>query len=325
MVIIMLNDKLIIETAELIGEYINHPPLEKSIYLSTERRNVYLKNEGLQYTKSFKMRGAFSKILRLTKEEKKRGIVAISSGNHGVAVSYVCKILNIENVLIFIPKNTPNSKIERIKYFGAKLIIDGDTYDDAHSIGMNYVKKHNMIFVDAYYDDPYIYAGQGTIGLEILNENKNINSILVPIGGGGLITGIATIIKSINPNIKIIGVQTKACPAMKAALNDNTHYIEYPSDDSICDALIGGVGKLAFEKASTLIDDILIVKETTIRKATNHMITKEKYISEPSSCVVIAALMDYDDYDFGKNVVTVMSGSNINENLMLDILNEYSK
>lgn len=318
----MFTSDLIIETSDLIKSYINTPKLDKSIYLSTNQLDVYFKNEGLQHTKSFKLRGALSKLLRLTEDEKKKGVVAISSGNHGIAVSYACQLLKIKNVIIFVPKNTPTSKIEKIEYYGAKLIIDGDTYDEAHRIGMLYVDSHQMTYVDAYDKDPYIYAGQGTIGLEILKEIPTIDSILVPIGGGGLITGIGTIAKAINSNIKIIGVQTEACPAMKASIDENILYTEYKSKSSVCEALIGGIGHLAFEKSKTIIDDVLIVKEDTVKKAVKHMIIKEKIIAEPSSCTVIAALMDYPEYDFGSKTVLVLSGSNIDEKLMMKILED---
>lgn len=316
----MLNSALIIETAKLIKPYINSTILDKSIYLSNDNLNVYFKNEGLQHSKSFKLRGAFSKLLKLTDLEKSNGVVAISSGNHGIAVSYASKILGIKNVLIFVPKNTPKSKTEKIEYYGAKIIIDGDTYDDTHKIGLKYVNTHNMTYIDSYDYDPLIYAGQGTIGLEILNELPNIDSILIPIGGGGLITGIGVIIKAINPNIKIIGVQTEACPAMKESMKDNTLYSKFPSSPSMCEALIGGIGHLAYEKSKEVIDDILIVKESTILKAIKHMILKEKIIAEPSSCTVIAALMDYPNYNFGKSVVALLSGSNIDNKLLEKII-----
>ncbi len=316
----MLTSDLIIETEKLIKPYINSPKLDRSIYLSTKTRDVYFKNEGLQHTKSFKLRGALSKLLRLTEDEKSRGVVAVSSGNHGIAVSYACQMLGIDKVLIFVPKNTPRAKTEKIVYYGAELIIDGDTYDEAHRIGMSFVDKHQMVYIDAYDKDPLIYAGQGTVGLEILEQMPLMDSILIPIGGGGLITGIGTIAKAINPNIKIIGVQTEACPAMKVSLDENILYLNFPSEPSICEALIGGIGHLAFERAESLIDDILIVKESTIKEAVKQMILKEKIIAEPSSCTVIAALMDYPEYDFGSSVTALLSGSNIDEQLMKELL-----
>lgn len=315
----MLELTLVKESKNLIQPYIFQTPLDQSIYLSDENKKIYFKNEGLQHTKSFKLRGAFSKLLRLSEEEKSKGVIAVSSGNHGIAVSYACQVLGIDKVLIFVPENTPESKTSKIKLYGGEIIIEGKTYDDAHKIGMAYVQNHNMTYIDGYDKDPLIYAGQGTAGLEILEKKPSISSILVPIGGGGLITGIAVAAKAIKPNIKIIGVQTEACPAMKASIEDQKLYSEYPSDPSVCEALIGGIGQLAYQHKS-LIDDILIVKETTIKKAIGHMIKKEKLIVEPSSCTVVAALMDYPDYDFGKNVALLLSGSNIDTDLMMQVL-----
>jgi len=316
----MLDLKLILETKKLIDPYVYETPLDHSIYLSTDKRNIYFKNEGLQHSKSFKLRGAFSKLLRLTEAEKQNGVVAVSSGNHGIAVSYACKVLGIENVLIFVPKNTPTSKTEKIEHYGAKLIIEGDTYDEAHRIGMSYVNEHQMTYVDAYDKDPLIYAGQGTAGLEIMMKQPTIDTILVPVGGGGLITGIGTAAKAINPDVRIIGIQTEACPAMKASMEEKILYAEYPSDPSLCEALIGGIGELAFERSQDIIDDILLVKEETIKKVIKHMIIKEKLIIEASSCTVIAALIDHPEYDFGKETALLLSGSNIDTDLMIQLL-----
>ncbi len=316
----MLDLRLIIESKKLIHPYIYETPLSISNTLSSKNRTIYFKNEGLQATRSFKMRGAFSKMLRLTEEEKAKGVVAVSSGNHGVAVSYAAKMLGIEKTLIFVPDNTPESKINTIKYYGAELIIQGKSYDDAHTIGMKYVNDHQMTFIDAYDKDPLIYAGQGTAGYEIIIQNPNINTILVPIGGGGLISGIATAAKAVNPDIKIIGVQTEACPAMKASMDEKHFYPEYPSETSVCEALIGGVGELAYNLSGQLIDEILIVKEKTIKEALKHMILEERTIIEASSCVVVAALMDYPNYDFGKEVALLLSGNNIDVNLMKEVI-----
>ncbi|MBN2795814.1 MAG: pyridoxal-phosphate dependent enzyme [Clostridia bacterium] len=315
----MLSTKLIQETYDLIKSYIYCPPLQESIFLSNEKRKIYFKNEGLQYTKSFKLRGALSKILRLSEEEKKNGIVAISSGNHGIAVSYIAQKLKIENTLIYVPETTPHSKTEKIEHFGAKLIRAGKNYDEAHAIGMSYIKKNNLSFIDSYDADPLVYAGQGTIAIELLRDNPNIDCVLIPIGGGGLITGIATYLKDKNPNIKIIGVQTEACPAMDACIKENHHYDTYPSDESLCEALVGGIGSLAYENRH-LIHDVLIVKESTIRKAIKHMVVQEKIIAEPSSCVTVAALMDYPEYNFGREVALIISGNNIDEELILQTL-----
>jgi len=316
----MLNLKLIMDTQRIINPYILKTPLNISHTIDPDKK-IYLKNEGLQVTKSFKMRGALSKMLRLSEAQKAKGVIAVSSGNHGVAVSYVAQLLDIKNITIIVPKNTPSSKTDTIEFYGAKLIVAGNDYDEAHAIGMNYVKDHQMTYIDAYDLDPLIYAGQGTIGLEILSQLPNVTSIVIPIGGGGLITGIASAVKAINPKIKIIGVQTEACPAMKASLDEKICYTEYPSETSVCEALIGGIGRLAYEKLPSLVDDILLVKEEWILKALNHMLIKERTIIEASSAVVVAAIQNHTSYDFGENPLLVISGSNIDTELMKEVLN----
>lgn len=315
----MLDLKLIMDTKRILSPYILETPLNISNSLS-HNKQVYFKNEGLQMTRSFKMRGAFSKMLRLTDEEKEKGVIAVSSGNHGLAVAYAAQVLNIKNATVIVPKNTPKSKTDAIKFYGAHLILDGDNYDQAHAIGMDYVNKHQMTYIDAYDTDPLIYAGQGTIGLEIMMQLPYASSILVPIGGGGLITGIATAAKQINPNVKIIGVQTAACPAMKASLENKTCYTEYPTQTSVCEALVGGIGRLAFKKLPSLIDDILIVEEDWILMALKHMLLQERTIIEASSATVVAALQNYPSYDFGDQVVLVISGNNIDTQVMKEVL-----
>jgi threonine dehydratase len=312
----------VIKANNRISDMIQKTPLEKSIYLSDEKTKIYFKLESLQSVKSFKIRGALSKMTTLTEEEKKSGVVAISSGNHGVAVSYAATTLGIEKVEIIVPKNTPKSKVEKIKYFGGKVILAGDNYDEAHIFGNEYIEENNMILIDSYYEDELIYAGQGTVGLEILRQNPEIDTILVPIGGGGMISGIGFVAKSINPDVKIIGVQTEACPAMKKAMEENIFYETYPTEPSICEALVGGIGKLAFEMSHKYIDEVVLVSEKNIRRAVSHMIKKEKFIVEPSSAITVGALYENPNRNWGKNVVLVMSGGNIDENLMIEILNE---
>jgi threonine dehydratase len=319
----MFNYNDVKETHKKIEKYIYKTPLEKSIYLSDENTNYFLKLECLQTVKSFKIRGALSKMISLTEEEKKRGVVAISSGNHGVAVSYAASLLNIESAEIIVPENTPGSKIDKIKYYGGNIKIVGKSFDDAYEYGKEYIKENKKTFIDAYYDDPYIYSGQGTVALEILEQNPEIDTIVVPIGGGGLITGISVAARKINPDIRIIGVQTAACPAMIKSIEEKVFYEAYPAEESVCDALIGGVGRLAYDMADECIDDIIEISEENIKGATSHMIKKEKFIAEPSSCTSIAAVINEKERIGGKNVALVISGGNINEELMVEILNKY--
>ncbi|MBP2024706.1 threonine ammonia-lyase [Peptoniphilus stercorisuis] len=318
-----LNLKMIEDARERIKNYIVNTPLIKSTYLTNNDKNVYYKLENTQEVRAFKIRGALNKMLSLSPSEKEIGVATISSGNHGISVALGAQLLGIKNALIIVPKNTSKAKLNKIKYFGGSIVLLGNNYDEAHLLGMEYIKDKNLTFIDSYFDDEIVYAGQGTIALEILEKNKNIDTILAPIGGGGLISGIAIAAKSLNKNIKVYGVQTEACPAMKASLDDNICYEKYDTKESICESLVGGVGPLSFEICKDYIDDILIVSEEEIKSATAFMGLQELIIVEPSSATVVAAYEKYKDQLFGKNTALVISGGNPHAKLILDIFNEY--
>ncbi|SCU34400.1 threonine dehydratase [Mammaliicoccus lentus] len=169
----------------------------------------------------------------------------------------------------------------------------------------------------------HIYGGQGTIGIEILEQNPDIDTIVVPIGGGGLITGIAVAAKHIKPDIKIIGVQTEACPAMIKSYQHNTFYEEYPNTDTLCDPLIGGIGKLSYKLAKDYVDEFLIVSENGIAKAVSFMAKQEKFIAEAGSCTTIAAVNEYPEKISGKNIALVISGGNIDGEILTNILRNH--
>lgn len=312
----------VLDAYERIKPYIYRTPLEESLYLGKDGRRYFFKLECAQTVKSFKLRGALSKMTTLTEEERRRGVATISSGNHGASVSYAAQLLGIENAVVIVPETTPKAKVDKIRFYGAQAMLLGQNYDEAHRLGMAYIEEHGMTYIDAYYDDPKIYGGQGTIALEILEQNPQIDTIVVPIGGGGLSTGIAVYAKSVRPDIRVVGVQTEVCPAMIRAFADDVFYEEYPvTGDTVCDALVGGVGKLAFEILRDYIDDIIEVKEASIRKAVKYMIKEEKYIVEGASAATVAAVMDNRDRVGGQNVALVMSGGNIDGDLMVQLLN----
>lgn len=317
----MIQFKEIIDSRNRIKEYIYTTPLEKSIYLSDDGTNIYLKLENQQKMKCAKVRGAFSKITDLDSEEVAKGIVAISSGNHGAAVSYASSLLGIENATVYVPKTTPKSKTEKIEYYGADVVKVGENYDEAHEIGGELIKSSGSIFIDPC-SDPTVIAGQGTIAMEILEQQPSIDTILVPIGGGGIITGISIAAKHINPDIKIIGVQTAACPAMVASLQDEQFYEMYPTEDSICDALVGGVGDIPYKMAKQCIDDIIVVEEEDIADAIKFLLLKEKVVAEPAGAVGVAAVRKNMELFKGKNVAIVITGGNIDEELLLGIINQ---
>lgn len=313
----------VFEARERIRDYVYKTPLEESMYLGADGRRYFFKLENMQTVKSFKIRGAVSKMTTLTDEEKERGVATVSSGNHGASVSYAAKLLGIKNAVVIVPKCTPKSKIDKIRFYGADVLLMGENYDEAHAQGMEYIREHGMVYIDAYYDDYKIYGGQGTIALEILEQNPEIDTIVVPIGGGGLSTGIAVAAKAVKPDIRIIGVQTEACPAMIRSYEDKRCYEEYPiTGDTVCDALVGGVGALAYEMQKDYIDEFIVVREAAVRKAIRFMITEEKYIAEGGSCTTVAAVMDYPELVGGKNIALVISGGNIDKELMIKLLNE---
>lgn len=313
------------EAYERIRPYVYETPLEHSMYLSEENSDVYFKMESLQSTKSFKIRGCLNKMLSLSEEEKQQGVVTVSSGNHGICVAYGAQLLGIEKAVIIVPETTPQSKVDKIKYFGGQVLFMGQNYDGAHIEGMKYVEAHSMTFIDSYYDDPVVYAGQGTMAIEILQQNPQIDTILTPIGGGGMLTGVAVAAKAINPAIRVIGVHTAACPALIKSYQENVFYEECESEASMCDALVGGIGKLCYEMAKDFVDDLVEVQEETIGKALVHMANKEKFIVEPASAVCVAAMMEHRQRIGGHHIALVMSGGNVNEKLMLRLLNQYAE
>ncbi|TLG72886.1 threonine ammonia-lyase [Culicoidibacter larvae] len=311
------------EAYDRIHPYLPTTPLIESYYLGNEQQRYFFKLESLQKVKSFKVRGALNKMLTLTDEEKAKGVATISSGNHGSSVSYAASLLGIEKAVVIVPTTTPKSKVDKIKYFGASVVQLGKNYDEAHALGHEYIKDKDMVFIDSYYDDPKIYAGQGTMAIEILDQNPEIDTIVVPIGGGGMITGIAVAAKAINPDIRIIGVQTEACPAMVKSYEDNVFYDAYPNEESYCDSLVGGVGILSYTMLKDYVSDIIVVPEASIAKAVAFMITEEKFVAEAGSCTTIAAVQDFRERVGGKNIALIISGGNIDGDVIREILAKY--
>jgi len=311
----MINFDDVLSARERIKGYIYNTPLEISSRLSNDSTEIFLKLEAQQKLKSFKIRGALSKITWLSDEERLKGVMAVSSGNHGAGVSYASYILGGIKAKIYIPETTPKSKVEKIKYYGAEIIQIGKNYDEAHAAAEEALKRERLTFIDPCSDIQTI-SGQGSIALEILEKNPNIDTILSPIGGGGLITGVSIAAKHINPSIKIIGVQTNACPAMVHSIRDKTCYTNYPSLPSICDALIGGVGDIPYLMANQCIDDIITVSEDTIRKAIVELLENDKVVAEPAGAATYAAIIENPNYFMGKKVAAIISGGNLDENLM---------
>ncbi len=311
------------QARERIRPYLKETPLEPSFYLGGDGRKYYFKLESFTPVKSFKVRGALNKMLTLSEEEKQKGVCTISSGNHGISVSYAGSLLGIEKAEIIVPETAPASKVERIEYFGGRVLQMGANYDEAHALGMKYIEESGMTYIDAYYDDPKIYGGQGTIAIEILDQDPEIDTIVIPVGGGGLSTGIAVAAKAISPGIRIIGVQTEACPAMIRSYEDGVCYEEYPIGETICDAVVGGIGALSYALLKDYCDDLIEIREESAARAVSFMAKQEKYIVEPSSALTVAAVMDHADRIGGTKIALVLSGGNIDGGLLTRLMVNY--
>ncbi len=280
---------------------------------------VYLKLEGLQETGSFKIRGATNKMLNLTEEEKTRGVIAVSTGNHGRAVSYVAKTLGIQAV-ICLSEGVPRNKIDALKRLGAEIVMHGKTYDDAteHAFGLQ--KKRGLTMIHPF-DDPFVIAGQGTIGLELLEDLPEIDTAIVPLSGGGLISGIALALKSAIPAIRVIGVTMDRAPVMYHSLRAGK-LIEMEEEETIADALVGGLGPVnhyTFRMCQDYVDEAVLVSEEEIAEAMAFCLEQHRLVVEGGGAVGIAALLHRRVGELGRNVVVVLSGSNVGLSLLLEV------
>ncbi|MBR1829456.1 MAG: threonine/serine dehydratase [Atopobiaceae bacterium] len=300
-----------------IADFVRRTPLEDSIYLNDEDHRYRFKLESQQLGKSFKIRGALNTLAQLPRAQIERGVGTISTGNHGIAVSYACRLLGIKNCVVIVPFGTPRPKLDRIRFYGARVMLMGNDYEDALTLGLNYIDRHELFYVDPGDRDPRVYAGCGTIGYEIMVAHPKVDTIVAPMGSGGLITGIAVAAKAINPNVRIVGVQTAACPAVARSLADGVLYDKYPTQgDTICDAVVGGAGTLAFEMLPDLIDQIIIVSEESILDAMCFMAIEEQCVIEGGSAMVVAAVREYRDLVGGSDVALVITGGNVDGDML---------
>lgn len=319
----MLGLKDILVARRNIGDVLRKTPLQYSFHLS-ERvgSDVWLKLENLQRTGAFKVRGAINKIASLSAAERSKGVVAPSSGNFAVGVAYAARALGGVPVNLFMPVNTPASKVDKLAEFGAKVFLVGEQYDDADDASMEFQQEHDLTYTDSF-NDPFIIAGQGTVGLEIMEELPDADALLVPIGGGGLVAGVAVAAKAVNPSIKIIGVQVEASPSAYLSLKEGRCYERYEYDPTICEGLAGGFGIMPFQIAKDLIDEVVLVNEEETREAIFALLEAEQLVVEGSGAVGVAALL-FDKVDLkGRKVVAVISGGNIDIDLLAEILGEH--
>src|SRR5581483_10781616 len=296
-------------------------PLRKSLAFSEQfGAAIFLKLENWQPTGSFKVRGAFNLLTQLTPTEIARGLVAASAGNHGSAVGYAAQQLQISNVHIFVPGTTPRAKVAKMKRFGVNVHEVGETYDDAHHAAAEYERAHHATFVHAY-DDARTVAGAGTIGLEIAQAAEALDAVLVPVGGGGMISGIAVALKHIAPRVEIIAIQPDASPSLRDSLRDQVCYEEYNAAPTICDGLAGGIGQIVYQIAQQkLLDAVLIVREASVRTAVAAFARHEQMMVEGSGAVGLAAVLENPERFRGKRIALIVSGANIDAARFAEIL-----
>ncbi|WP_276913726.1 threonine ammonia-lyase IlvA [Aneurinibacillus aneurinilyticus] len=297
-------------------------PLERNRILSERLGcNVYIKREDLQVVRSFKLRGAYHLIRSLSEEEVERGVVCASAGNHAQGVAYSCHTLGIRGV-IFMPATTPRQKVSQVKRFGGdavEVVLVGDTFDDSFAEATKYTEEHGMTFVHPF-DDPKIIAGQGTVGMEIMDEiADDIDYVFVGIGGGGLAAGVGTYMKSISPSTKVIGVEPEGAPCMKQALAQNKPVTLANIDKFVDGAAVKQAGALTMDICGQVLDDIVLVPEGKVCTTILNLYNQNAIVAEPAGALSIAALDLYKEQIQGKNVVCVISGGNNDIDRMQEI------
>ena len=290
---------------------VRETPLERSTYLSELcDGEVWLKLENQQLTGSFKIRGALNKLLQLTGEERRRGVVAASSGNHAQGVGHAARMLGIDATIV-VPSNTPRVKIEAIESYGVELIVHGEEYMEAERMARGMEAEEGKTFVSAY-NDTQVIAGQGTIGLEILESNPDLDTILVPVGGGGLVSGMGCAVKAIDEGIEVLGVQSVASPVMYESIRRG-RIVDIEMEESVAEGLHGGIeeGSVTFEMCREHVDGFILVQENTIVEAIADLIQRQRQVAEGAGAVGVAAIMEDRDRFRDRRTAVVVSGGNL--------------
>ena len=301
------------KASEVLGEILEPTPFLKNNNLSDiYEANVFLKREDLQMVRSYKIRGAYNKIRSIAPETLQKGIVCASAGNHAQGVAFSCSKLQIIGS-IFMPTTTPKQKIEQVKMFGREfieIVLTGDTFDAANAAAIAFAAESGRTFIPPF-DDPKVMEGQGTIGREILNQAKvKLDYVFVPIGGGGLASGLGSYFKMMSPETKIIGVEPGGAPCMKAAIEAG-ELVELEHIDKFVDgAAVKKAGALTYQVCKEVLDDIVVVPEGAVCTTIIQMYNKSAIVVEPAGALASAALRFYADEIKGKNVACIVSGSN---------------
>ena len=315
----MLNLNDFKKAHKSISPYIKYTPLIHSLALS-KNLEVYLKLECLQVTGSFKLRGATNKLLSLTNEQKNKGVIAVSTGNHGKGVAHAAKQIGIKST-IFMSSMVPEHRKKAIESLGAKVEIIGKNSDEADLYAREFAKKNNITLVHPF-DDLDVIAGQGTVGLEMLEAMPDIDSVIIPTSGGGLIGGIALAIKLQKPNVKIIATSMKRGPSMYESLKAGKP-VDVKEEETLADCLGGSIGlenQYTFGICKDVIDDFILIDEPKIAEGIKFNFEKHKLVTEGAAATSIMAVKDQLSSHFGKNTICLLCGGNIDSELFGKII-----
>ena len=302
-----------IESAsQQLAAIVAHTPLQHNQRLSEKYdASIYLKREDLQVVRSYKLRGAFHKINQLSEADRQKGVVCASAGNHAQGVAFSCKRLGINGV-IFMPEPTPRQKISQTEMFGhgnIEIVLTGDTFDDCQLAALAYAEKHDMTFIPPF-DDQAIIEGQGTVGVEILQDQPETDVVIIPIGGGGLAAGAGTYLKGKKNGIRIFGVEPAGAPSMSEALNKGEPVTLTEINRFVDGAAVKRIGDLTFRYCQQLLDSVHPIPEGKICTTILELYNKDAIVAEPAGALAVAALDSYKDRIKGKNVVCIISGGN---------------
>lgn len=302
--------------ARLDGHLLRTPCVESRTLSQLTGCQVFLKFENLQYTASFKERGACNKLAQLSPEERARGVIAMSAGNHAQGVAYHAQRLGLRAVIV-MPRFTPGVKVERTRGFGAEVVLHGDTLDEARAHARALAAQQGLVFVHPY-DDEAIVAGQGTVALEMLADVPDLDTLVIAVGGGGLIAGMATAAKALKPGIEVIGVQTERFPAMVNAIK-GTHFPQGSS--TIAEGIaVGTPGEMNLPIVRARVDDLLLVDEGDIEQSIVMLLEIEKTLVEGAGAAGLAALLKHPKRFAGRRVGLVLCGGNIDPMLLASII-----
>jgi threonine dehydratase len=309
------------DAAQRLQKIVNRTPLMFNVNLSKKYQcNIFLKREDLQVVRSYKIRGAYNMMSLLPAEQLNKGVVCASAGNHAQGFAYSCKILNVKGV-VFMPIITPKQKVKQVRMFGEHYVeikLVGDTFDDCAVAAKIFTEANGIVFIPPF-DDHRIIEGQGTVGVEILEDQSDVDYLFIPVGGGGLSAGVGSYFKTCSPKTTIIGVEPEGAPSMLEALKAG-HPVELKSIERFVDgAAVKRVGDVTFAICKDVLDDMHLVNEGKVCTTILKLYNEDAIVVEPAGAMSIAALDDYADQIKGKNVVCIVSGSNNDIDRMQEI------